>query len=61
MDAAHQHQASLAIDQMLLENIGTTSLTSVLVDNEFNSNFAHAFYYGSTVIPAGKKHLHGKL
>ncbi|AXY26326.1 glycerol dehydrogenase [Suicoccus acidiformans] len=61
LEAAEQNQASPAIDKVLLEIIGTTALTSVLVDDDYSTNMGHAFYYGATRIPAGEKHLHGVL
>lgn len=60
MEAAANHQANPAIDQILHEIIGTTALTSVLVDNNYNSNLAHALYYGATATPSGETHLHGE-
>lgn len=61
MDDCHNNQSSLAVEQVIYEIIGTTALTSVLVDNDYNSNLAHAFYYGATVAISGEKHLHGEL
>lgn len=60
MDAAHEHKASPAIDKVLQEIIGTTALTSVLVHNDYNSNLAHALYYGATATESGETHLHGE-
>ena len=60
MDAANEHKASPAIDKVLQEIIGTTALTSVLVDNDYNSNLAHALYYGATATKSGETHLHGE-
>lgn len=60
MEAAQKHVASEAIDKVLQEIIGTTALTSVLVHNDYNSNLAHAIYYGATATHSGETHLHGE-
>ncbi|RPA55905.1 iron-containing alcohol dehydrogenase family protein [Aerococcus agrisoli] len=59
--AAKKHELSPAIDNVILEILGTTSYTSVLVDHAYNGHFAHSFYYGVTVLPQGEKHLHGEI
>lgn len=61
LEAAKAHQESVAIDNILLEILGTTSYTSVLVDHDYNGHFAHSFYYGVTSLPQGKDHLHGEI
>lgn len=50
-----------ALTDVVLEIIGATALTTVLVDNDLNSNLAHAFYYGYTVLPQAAAHLHGEI
>lgn len=61
IEAAKAHKESLAIDNILFEILVTTSYTSVLVDHDYNGHFAHSFYYGVTVLPQGKNHLHGEI
>ena len=61
LEAAQNKQANEALEAVTLEILGTTAYTSVLVDNDYNSNMAHAFYYGYTVLPQAKKHLHGEV
>lgn len=61
MESANNNEVSDALERIALEIILTTGLTSVLVDNNYNSNLAHAFYYGTTAVPAGEKHEHGVL
>lgn len=61
MESANNNLVSNALERTALEIILTTGLTSVLVDNDYNSNLAHAFYYGTTAVPAGEKHEHGVL
>lgn len=53
--------SSYAIEQVLLDIIVTTGLVSVLVINDYNSALAHSFYYGTTLIEQGEKHLHGEI
>lgn len=61
LKAAHNKQANEALEAVTLEILGTTAYTSVLVDNDYNSNMAHAFYYGYTVLPQAALHLHGEV
>lgn len=61
LEAGQNKQADQALQDVVLEILGTTAYTSVLVDNDYNSNMAHAFYYGYTVLPQAEKHLHGEV
>ncbi len=61
LEAAQDQQANQALQDVVLEILGTTAYTSVLVDNDYNSNMAHAFYYGYTVLPQAERHLHGEV
>lgn len=61
LEAAKKGQASEAIEVVAQEVIITTALTSVLVNHDFNTSVAHAFYYGSTAVPACQDALHGAV
>lgn len=61
LEAVETKQPNQALADVVLEIIGTTGMTTVLVDNDYNSNLAHAFYYGYTVLPQAADHLHGEV
>lgn len=61
LEAVETKQPNQALADVVLEIIGTTGMTTVLVDNDYNSNLAHAFYYGYTVLPQAVDHLHGEV
>lgn len=61
LDSCTENKTSFALEQVALDILMTTALTSVLVDNDYNSNAAHSFYYGSTVVEGCESHLHGEI
>jgi len=61
LESCKNNDPSQELELVENEIIGTTSLTSVLVDNDFNSNAGHAFYYGYTAVPTESEHLHGEV
>lgn len=61
LKAVRNNQANKALQDVVLEIMGASAYTSVLVDNDYNSNMAHAFYYGYTVLPQAERHLHGEV
>ncbi len=61
LEATKTNEPNQALTEVVLEIIGASALTSVLVDNDYNSNLAHAFYYGYTVLPQAADHLHGEV
>jgi glycerol dehydrogenase-like iron-containing ADH family enzyme len=55
--------SSFALEQCVLAIIVTSGMISYLIDSfKYNSNMAHAMFYGMTVLPQiEEKHLHGEV
>lgn len=57
--------ASYELQEVALDIIITTGIVSNMTSGGekyyYNSSLAHAFYYGSTVIPRCENHLHGEI
>ena len=57
---AQQHVPSEVLGQVVLANIVSTGMVSLLVDEIYNGAIAHALFYGMTKIPGFEAHvLHG--
>lgn len=61
LTSCKENRASFALEQVCLDILMTTALTSVLVQNDYNSSAAHSFYYGATVLESCETHLHGEI
>ena len=50
------------IEQVILNNIVSTGLVSMLVEEKYNGALAHSLFYGLTLLPhIEEKHLHGEV
>lgn len=62
MEAAKAHVRNAAFDQMVMAVIYTTGLASNFLEENLNSNAAHAMCYGfTTQEKVEKNHLHGEI
>lgn len=61
LEAVKNNEANEELETVILEIIGASAYASVLVDNDINSNMAHAYYYGYTALPQAHEHLHGEV
>lgn len=61
LKAVRNQETNQALEDVVLEIIGASAYASVLVENDINSNMAHAYYYGYTVLPQAHEHLHGEV
>ena len=53
---------SLEVEQVILNNIISTGLVSMLVEEKYNGALAHSLFYGLTLLPhIEKDHLHGEV
>ena len=60
MEDAQRHVPSEALGQVVLANIVSTGMVSLLVDEVYNGAIAHALFYGMTKIPGFEARvLHG--
>lgn len=56
------HIASHALEQVVLANIVSTGLVSLLVLDDYNCAIAHSVYYGLVLLPGFEEHyLHGNV
>ncbi|WP_432408355.1 iron-containing alcohol dehydrogenase family protein [Wukongibacter sp. M2B1] len=54
--------SSFEIEQVILNNIVSTGLVSMLVDDKYNGALAHSLFYGLTILEhIEKNHLHGEV
>lgn len=60
-----ENRPSYELQEVALDIIITTGIVSNMTSGGeeyyYNSSLAHAFYYGSTVIPRCENHLHGEI
>lgn len=61
LKAVKNREVTPALERTVLEIIVTTGFVSLLVDLDYNSNLAHAVYFGCTVLPQCENHLHGEI
>ena len=60
-DCMH-HQVSYELEQVVLANIVTTGMVSVLVVDDYNCAIAHSVYYGLVLLEGfEEKYLHGDV
>lgn len=60
-DAANK-RATEALEQVILANIITTGMVSLLIDEDYNGAVAHSLFYGLTLIPGFEEnYLHGDV
>ncbi len=53
---------SFEVEQVILNNIVSTGLVSMLVEEKYNGALAHSLFYGLTLLEhIEKKHLHGEV
>ncbi len=63
MEAVRMHTVNEALEDTVLAIIVSTGLVSNLLtcrEYYYNSNLAHCFYYGATVLPVYEKYAHGE-
>ena len=57
-----KQKASFEIEQVVLNNIVSTGLVSMLVEEKYNGALAHSLFYGLGLLPhIEKNHLHGEV
>lgn len=66
LEDCKNNQTSYELQEVILSIIISTGLVSNFTTNKddlfyYNSSLAHAFYNGSTVVPATEKHRHGEI
>ncbi|MEA4971946.1 MAG: iron-containing alcohol dehydrogenase family protein [Candidatus Metalachnospira sp.] len=66
LDDCRNNTTSYELQEVILSIIVSTGLVSNFTTNKddlfyYNSSLAHAFYNGSTVVPATEKHRHGEI
>lgn len=63
MDAVNAGESSFALEQCVLAITVTSGMISYMIDPyKYNSNMAHAIFYGMTVLPQiEERHLHGEV
>ncbi len=62
LEQIRNQQPSVAVDQVVLNNIISTGYVSILVDPKYNGALAHSLFYGLTLLPEiEKNHLHGEV
>jgi glycerol dehydrogenase len=55
-------ESSFELEQVVLNNIVSTGLVSMLVEDKYNGALAHSLFYGLTILEhIEKKHLHGEV
>lgn len=61
LDCAN-HQVTYALQQIILANIISTGMVSVLVNDDYNCAIAHSVFYGLAILPGFEEHnLHGDV
>ncbi|SKC40649.1 iron-containing alcohol dehydrogenase family protein [Maledivibacter halophilus] len=54
--------SSFEIEQVILNNVVSTGLVSMLVEDKYNGALAHSIFYGLTILDhIEKNHLHGEV
>ncbi len=63
MDSVNAGESSFALEQCVLAITVTSGMISYMIDPyKYNSNMAHAIFYGMTVLPQiEERHLHGEV
>lgn len=66
LDDCRNNRTSYELQEVILSIIISTGMVSNFTTNKddlfyYNSSLAHAFYNGSTVVPATEKHRHGEI
>ncbi|MGL4737816.1 MAG: iron-containing alcohol dehydrogenase family protein [Cellulosilyticaceae bacterium] len=62
MASAQAGEVSFALDQVVLANVITTGLVSMLIAEEYNGAIAHSLFYGLTQLPHIEEYyLHGDV
>lgn len=55
-------KVSEALEQIILANVVSTGLVSLLVDESYNGAVAHSLFYGFTILPGFEEHnIHGDV
>lgn len=62
MESVKMGKVSFALEQVILANVVTTGLVSMLVAEEYNGAIAHSLFYGLTQLPhIEARYLHGDV
>lgn len=62
LEDCKNQEASFDLEQVVLNNIVSTGLVSMLVEEKYNGALAHSLFYGLALLPhIEKEHLHGEV
>ncbi len=62
LDDCRRHRTSFALEQVVLANIVSTGMVSLMVLDDYNCAVAHSVYYGLVLIPGFEEtYLHGDV
>lgn len=62
MEDCRKHQVTSALTQVVLVNVVSTGMVSLLVHDDYNGAIAHSVFYGLAILPGfEEKNLHGDV